>query len=228
MKKQVAVIGIGRLGFSLATTLFNLGHEVLAIDTVVKNIESIASKITHAVEADATSESVLQELGIRNFDIAIVTMSEIENSVLTTLLLKKMGVPYVIARADNELHGSILERLGADKVVYPEREMGVMVAHVLSLGNIIDFIDYIPVSAGYGAVKFVAPASFIGSSLSSLGFGAKGEWKVAVLLIQRKSDVIITPSDTEKIVSEDILVVSGNWDSLEQLFGRLQSNKTIS
>ncbi len=226
MKKQVVVIGIGRLGFSLATTLFNLGHEVLAIDTVSKNIESIAPHITHAVEADATSEAVLRELGIRNFDIAIVTMSEIENSVLTTLLLKKMGVPYIIARADNELHGSILEKLGANKVVYPEREIGVMVAHVLSLGNIIDFIDYIPVVAGYGVVKLIVPPSFVGSTLSGLGFGSEGKWKVAVLLIQRKRDIIIMPSDTEKIEAEDVLVASGSWDNLEQLFGRLQTNRT--
>ena len=222
MKKQVAVIGLGRLGASLATTLYSLGHDVLALDTDEKNVQNIASQITHAVQADATDEAVLRQLGIGNFDIAIVTTSEIENSVLVTILLKKLGVRYIIARADNELHGGILEKIGADKVVYPEREMGIMIAHVLTLG---DVIDYIPVAPGYGVVKLVAPPSFVGEALSRLGFGAKGKWKVAVLLILREKQVIITPGDAEVVKPSDALVVSGSWDDLEELFTKSQKTK---
>lgn len=214
MKKQVAVIGLGRLGVALATTLHGLGHDVLALDVDEKNVQNIASKITHAVQADATSEATLRELGIGNFDIAIVTTSEIESSVLTTVLLKKLGVGYVIARAEDELHGTILEKIGADKVVYPEREMGTMIAHVLTLGDVIDFI---PVTPGYGVVKLIAPETFVGQTLNDVGLGPKGGLKVAVLLILRKQEVTITPSSTEVVKSGDTLVVSGNWDSLEQL-----------
>lgn len=222
-KKQVAVIGLGQLGVSLATTLYRLGHDVLAVDTDEKNVQSIASQITHAVQADATNETVLRELGIGNFDIAIVTTSAIDNSVLSTILLKKLGVPYIIARADSELHGSILEKIGADKVVYPEHEMGTGIAHVLTLG---DVIDYIPVVPGYGVLKLTAPSYFIRKTLSGLGFGSKGKWGVAVLLIQREKEVILTPSYEETVKSGDILVVAGNVDNLEELFAEAQKSKT--
>jgi len=220
MKKQIVVIGLGRLGFSLATTLYSLGHDVLALDTDEKNVQSTASQVTRTVQADATNETILRELGIGNFDIAAVTIEgAIEKSVLSTILLKRLGVRYIIARADNELHGSILEKIGADKVIYPEREMGAGIAHVLSLG---DVIDYIPVTPGYGVVKLIAPPSFVGETLSGLGFGSKGKMKVAVLLMLRKQEVIITPSDAEVVKPGDTLVVSGNWDNLEQIFAKFQ------
>jgi len=222
MKKQVAVIGLGRLGIALAATLYTLGHDVLALDIDEKNVQNIASQATRAVQADATNEMTLRELGIGNFDIAIVTTSDIESSVLTTILLKRLGVGYIIARAENELHGSILEKIGADKVVYPEREMGTMIAHVLTLG---DVIDYIPVATGYGVAKLIAPRSFVGQMLSDLGFGSKGKWKVAVLLILRKQEVTITPSSAEVVKAGDTLVVSGSWDSLEELIGKFPKTK---
>jgi len=215
LKKQIVVVGLGRLGVPLAVTLHNLGHEVLALDMDEKNVQIVASQITHAVQADATNEAVLRNLGIGNFDIAIVTSSEIESSVLTTILLKKLGVPYVIARADSELHGSILEKIGADKVIYPEREMGIMIAHVLTLG---DVIDYMPVAPGYGVNKLIAPAYFVGRTLSELGFGLNGRWEIAVLLIQRKQEVMVSPGDTEVVKAGDNLVVAGSWDKLEELF----------
>jgi trk system potassium uptake protein TrkA len=112
MKKQIVVIGLGRFGVSVARTLYTVGHDVLAIDTDEKTVQAVAAEITHAIQADGTNENVLRELGISNFDIAIVAIgAAVESSVLTTILLKKLGVPYVIARADNELHGSILEKI---------------------------------------------------------------------------------------------------------------------
>ena len=112
MKKQIVVIGLGRFGTSLATTLACLGHDVLALDRNEKEVQNVASQVTHAVQVDATNEAVLQELGVGNFDIAIVGIgSRIESSVLITILMKKLGVPYVIAKADTELHGSILEKI---------------------------------------------------------------------------------------------------------------------
>lgn len=222
MKKQVVVIGLGRLGTALATTLRELGHDVLALDVDEKNVQDIATQITHAVRADATDEATLKELGVGNFDIAIVTTPEIQSSVLTTVLLKKLGVGYVIARAENDIHGGILEKIGADKVIYPERDMGTMIAHVLTLG---DVIDYIPVTAGYGVVKLIAPPSFVGQTLSGLGFGSKGKWKVAVLLILRKQEVTITPGGAEVVKPDDTLVVSGNWDNLEELTSKYLKTK---
>ena len=226
MKKQVAVIGLGRLGTALATTLHSLGHDVLALDVDEKNVQNIASQITHAVQADATNEATLRELGIGNFDIAIVTMPEVGASALTTALLKRLGVGYVIARANDELHGNILQEVGADKVVYPEREMGTMIAYALTMLALGDVIDYTPVTTGYGVVKLIAPPSFVGQTLSDLGFGAKGKWKVAVLLILRQQEVTISPSSTEVIKLGDTLVVSGSRDSLEELTSKFPKTKT--
>jgi trk system potassium uptake protein TrkA len=223
MKKQIVIIGLGRLGSAVATTLYGLGHDVLALDTDENNVQTMASQVTRAVQADATNETTLRELGIGNFDIAVVTVPNVESSVLTTVLLKKLGVGYIIARANDELHGGILEKIGADKVVYPEREMGVMIAHVLTLGNVM---DYIPVTGEYGVVKLTAPSSFVGQTLSSLGFGAKGKWKVAVLLILRKQEVTITPNSADVVRAGDTLVVSGSWGSLEELIGKSLQTRT--
>ena len=215
MKKQVIVVGLGRFGSSVAETLFNLGYDVLAVDKDEARIQSIATRVTHAVQGDATSEAVLKELGIEKFDVAIVAVgTDIQSSVLSTILLKRLGVPYIIARAENELHGSILEKIGADKVVYPEREMGSRVVHVLTLK---DVVDYIPVLQRYGVAKLVAPPYFAGMTLSDAGFGRKGKWGVVALLVQHGNELVVAPSDTEIMREGDILVVIGSDDKLEGL-----------
>lgn len=222
MKKQIVVIGLGRLGASLASTLCEIGHEVLALDSDESLVQQIASQVTHAAQVDPTNEAALRELGIGNFDIAIVTMPEIEQSVLSALLVKKLGIPYVIARATNELHGSILEKIGVNKVVHPDRQMGSGIAYVLTLG---DVIDYIPVTKSYGAIKMSPPPFFTGKSLADLGFGRLGKLKVVVLLLIRKHDIIVSPANTETIQPDDVLVVAGNWDQLEELFTNIQKTQ---
>jgi trk system potassium uptake protein TrkA len=215
MKKQIAVIGLGRFGASLATTLVNRGHDVLGIDKDEKKVQEIASLITHAVQADSTNDIVLNELDIGNFDIAVVSMgSAIESSVLTTILLKKLGVPYVIARANSDLHGSILEKIGADTVVYPERERGVMLAQVVTLSGVS---DYMQLTQGYGVSKLKAPAYLLKCKLSELGFGSKGKYGVAVLLIQREDEVVVTPGQGEVVKPDDILILAGQDDNIEKL-----------
>ena len=215
MKKQIVIVGLGRFGVSIARTLYTIGHDVLAIDTDEKTVQSVAAEITHAIQADGTNETVLRELGIGNFDIAIVAIgSAVEASVLATILLKKLGVPYVIARADNTLHGSILEKIGADKVVYPEQEMGERVAQVVTLAEVSYYMPLVP---GYGVARMAAPPYLVGEKLGDLGFGPKGKWEVAVVLIQREKEIIVTPSQQEIIRAGDNLVVAGNNDNLEKL-----------
>jgi trk system potassium uptake protein TrkA len=225
MKRQVMIVGLGRFGVSLATELFSMGHEVLALDIDEKNVQGISSRVTHAVQADGTNESILRELGVANFDVAIVAIgSAIQNSVLSTILLKKLGVSYVIARADNELHGSILDKIGADRVVYPERDMGTMVAHALTL---TDILDYIPVASSYGVAKLAAPSHFVGKTVADIGLGRGGKWNVALLLIRRDKEVIVTPDRTESVKPNDILIVSGNDDKLEQLLGAARKGSAL-
>ena len=214
MRKQVAVIGLGRFGTSVALTLHDAGNEVLAIDIDEKRVQAISSKITHAVQADATDEAVLTELGIGEFQTVVVAMgSAIESSVLCTILLRKLGVPYVIARADHDLHGSILERIGANRVVYPEHEMGRRVAHGVELPGVQ---DYMPLVKGYGISKLMAHKYLVGSTLVQLGFGPSGKAEIAVLLIQRGEDVLIAPDMGEKVEVGDVLILSGRDDALER------------
>lgn len=223
MKRQVLIIGAGRFGISLATTLFSMGHDVMAVDVDEKKVQNISAQITHAVQADATDEAVLKELGVSNFDVAIVTIGEaIQNSVLCTILLKKLGVPYVIARAENDLHGTILDKIGADKVVFPEREMGISVAHSLIL---TDVQDYMPVAPSYGVSKLAISPYLVGKSLSDIGLGRGGRWGLAVLLIQRGKEVIVTPDRAETLRQGDILIVSGSDDKLEQFMAETKKHK---
>jgi trk system potassium uptake protein TrkA len=222
MQKQIVVVGLGRLGEALATTLCGIGHEVLALDSDESLVERVAPCVTHAVQVDPTNESALRELGVGNFDIGVVAIPVIETSVLSTLLLKKLGVRYVIARATNDLHEDILTKIGADKVVSPEREIGTGMAYVLTLGNVI---DYIPVTAAYGVVKLAAPPHFVGKSLAELGFGQRSRLEVIVLILQRKQEVLIGPGGIEAVRPEDVLVVSGEWDKLENLLSGVQKTR---
>ena len=223
MKRQVLIIGLGRFGISLATTLFSMGHDVMALDEDEKKVQNISTQITHAVQADATDEAVLRELGVNNFDVAIVTMGEaIQNSVLCTILLKKLGIPYVIARAENDLHGTILDKIGVDKVVYPEREMGIRVAHSLILTDVQDYISVVP---SYGVSKLAISQYLVGKTLSDIGLGRGGKWGLAVLVIQRGKEVIVTPDRAEIVKQGDVLIVSGSDDKLEQFMAETKKRE---
>jgi len=223
MKQQIAVIGLGRFGISIACTLYAMGHDVLAIDRSESKIQNISQDVTHAVQADATNEGILKELGLPNFETAIVAIgTDIKSSVLSTILLKKLGIPHVIARANDDLHGSILARIGADVVTYPEREMGIKIAQGVAMAEVS---DYMSVVEGYGVAKLAAPPYLIGEKLSDLGFGYKGRWDVAVFLIQRGDEVIVTPTPGQKIEAGDILVLAGSNEKLEKLLAEARKNK---
>ncbi len=222
MKKQIFIVGLGRLGITLAATLFDMGHDVLAIDTDEKQVQEASTKITHAVQADATSETVLRELGAGNFDIAIVTTgSEVEASVLATILLKKLGVPYIIARANSDLHGTILDRIGADKVVYPEKDMGFRIAREIELEGISDVIS---IDEKYVIAKIEAPAAFDGQKLAEAGFGPRGRNNPTVLLIRRDNEAVISPDVNDTLRAGDILVVAGDVTDMERLLSDVKKN----
>lgn len=221
MGKQIVVAGLGRFGISLAATLSRLGHDVLALDRDGDKVQTAASQVTHAVQAEATNEAALRELGIGNFDIAVVAIgSDIQSSVLTTILLKRLGIPYVIARANNDLHGDILEKIGADKVVYPEHEMGERIAHEAILGDIGGYMSLTP---GYGVAKFQVKPFCAGQCLSDLGAGPRGRLAIAVLLIQRGKEVIVTPRESQTIDAGDVLIISGDDDKLAEFLAKAWS-----
>jgi len=226
MKRQVAVIGLGRFGASLVRTLHGAGHEVLAIDSDEKKVQDIARSATHAVQADATSEEVLTELGLKNFEVAVVAMgADIESSVLCTVLLRKMGVTYIIARADSELHGRILTKIGANRVVYPEHEMGTSVAHTVMLRGVD---DYMSLDEDYGISKLNSPKYLVGRTLKDLGFGPSGKSGVAVLLVKRGDEIIVAPAMDETVRVGDVLVPYGGEDQLEMLLSEARRRSPVA
>jgi trk system potassium uptake protein TrkA len=208
--KQFAIIGLGRFGTSLALTLTRMGYDVLAVDTNEEKVNSIMDKVTHAVQVDAMDEQALKALGISNFDVVIVAIGQdIQANILVTVMLKDLGVKKVVSKAITELHGKVLERVGADKVVFPERDMGVRVAQALVSKNIMDQISLSP---DYSIVELMAPEMLAGKTLEE---GAlRGEYGVTVLAIRRGNDVIISPGAMHVVSEGDILVVVGRNDKL--------------
>ncbi|MFT9494620.1 potassium channel family protein [Anaerosolibacter sp.] len=204
--KQFAVIGCGRFGASVARTLYGSGHDVLAIDQNEDVIQELADAVTHAVQVDATDESSLKSLGVRNFDVAVIAIgSDIQSSILITLLAKELGVKYVVAKAQNELHARILYKTGADRVVLPEREMGVRVAHNLVSSNILDYIELAP---DYSIVEITPLKEWVGKSLKDINIRVK--YGVNIMAIKQKSEINISPGAQDIICNDDIVVVVGH------------------
>ncbi len=210
MKKQFAVIGVGRFGSSVARTLYSLGFEVLAIDGNETRTQDIVSMVTHAVTADSTDEEALRALGIRNFDVVVVAIGQdIQSSILTTLILKDLGVPTLIVKAQNELHGKVLKKIGADRVIYPERDMGQRVAHNLISSNILDHIE---ISPDYSIVEIHVTHQMIGKNLRQLDIRAK--YGCNVMAIKGGNYMNIAPHAEDLIKENDVLVVVGKNEDL--------------
>jgi trk system potassium uptake protein TrkA len=213
VKKQFAVIGLGRFGSSVATYLAKMGYDVLAVDESEERVQNVAHAVTHAVSADSTDEEALRAIGIRNFDVVVVAIGQdIQASILTTLILKDMGVPYIIVKAQNELHGKVLSKIGADKVVFPERDMGLRVAHHLISPNILEHIELSP---DFSIVEMIAPAEMIGKNLKQLDIRAK--YNCNVLAVKRNGQMNITPNADEPLAEGDVLVIVGRNDQLNRL-----------
>ncbi|MGZ7441049.1 potassium channel family protein [Paenibacillus sp. TH7-28] len=212
-KKQFAVIGMGRFGLSVATALSNMGLDVLAIDADEHRTQLVANLVTHAVSADSTDEEALRALGIRNFDVVVVAIGEdIQASILTTLILKDLGSPLIVVKAQNELHGKVLQKIGADKVIYPERDMGLRVAHHLTSPNVLDYIE---LSDEYSIVEMRVSAEMVGKNLIELDIRA--QFGCNVMAIKRGARMNISPSAAERLTTDDVLVIVGEKNDLTKL-----------
>lgn len=210
---QFAILGLGRFGFSLVRELSRMGLDVLAVDADPNRVNNARDIATYAVEADTTDENVLKALGIRNFDVVVVAIGEnIQSNILTTILLKDMGVPMVVSKAQNNLHGKVLEKIGTDLVVYPERDMAVRVAHSLLTKSVIDHIN---LSSEYSILEIITPSLFVGKSLRESNIREKHN--VNIIAIKRGDEIIVNPPPQETIVAKDILVVLGKNVYLDKL-----------
>ena len=213
MKKQVVVIGLGRFGSSIARELYQMGHDVLGIDLEERDVQETLGHVTYAVKADATNEAVLKELGVSNFGVAVVAIgSDIQASILVTVILKDLSIPFIVSRAINELHGSALERIGADKIIYPEQEMGRRLAHT---GFDPGVLDYMEVAPNYGIAKLRPPNRIIKHTLEESSLtGPRDKYRIAVLGIRRGREYLLAPAKDEEIRPGDILVVAGNSEQI--------------
>jgi trk system potassium uptake protein TrkA len=213
--QQVMVIGLGRFGSALARELERLGHEVLAIDRSEQRVNDIAPDVTHALQLDAADEDALRSAGAADFGTAVVAISsDAEPSIFAVMVLKRLGVGNVIAKAGSQLHGEILARVGADRVVFPERETGLRLAHSFNVPNVIDYLDVAP---SFGIEKIRPPRAFVGKSLGELDL--KTRLGLTPVALRRGQQVFVNPAREERIAEDDELILIGRDDKLEQLRG---------
>ncbi len=213
--KTFVVIGLGRFGSAIATELSALGHEVLAMDIHEEPVQRIADQVTHAVAGDARDPAVLKALGVRNYDCAIVAVGDdVGNSTLITLNLKDLGIREVISKAQSHVHRKVLEKIGADRVVFPEHEMGVKLAQGLSSSNVLNFIE---VSEDFGILELAAPASWRGKSLKELD--VRNRHHVTIIAIRKGSDqaLDVAPGADYKLEQGDNVVALGRSEDINRL-----------
>ena len=211
--KQYMVLGLGRFGESLAKSLYKQGHEVLAIDSDEELVDAIAPYVTQAIRIDATDEGALQSLGVRNFDAAIVSIGQnMRDSILVCVLLKELGVPYLIAKATDELHAKVLRNVGVDRVIFPERDMGMRLAKSLLTPNVLELMD---LSDDYQLVEIILPMKWAGNSI--IGVDVRKKYGISILAIHRGGQFLVSPSPDTVFETGDILLVLGQKDDLDSL-----------
>lgn len=214
-RKQIAVLGLGRFGDSVARELARLGHDVLALDNNERTIQEISEAVAQAAQVDITNADALRNLGVAEMDAAIVAVStHIEVSILATVILERMGIKRIIAKARDELHGSILSRVGANLVIYPERETGIRVAHSFDAPGVQDYLDVAP---GYGFARIAVDGNMVGQTLARLDL--KRTCNLTPMALHRGGSITLNPGGSEQLLAGDELVVAGLDEDLERLPG---------
>ena len=224
-RKQFGVIGLGRFGSAMAMTLMELGHDVIGVDGDETRVQQLADVVTHALQIDATDEKALRAAGIQDVDVAVVSIGEnIESSLLVVMQLRELGIGTIVAKAVTPLHGRILEKLGVSRVIFPEREMAIRIAHSLVMPNVIDYIE---LSRDFSIVEVPAPDAFVGRTLKQLELRPRlGLTLIAIKRQTTDPGTVVTniaPAADETIRKADILALLGSnerLNQLDQLLGR--------
>ncbi len=213
-KRSFCIIGLGRFGQTLAINLAKTGHQVLAIDIDENVINVIGDTVTNAVVGDPTNEAVLHAAGVSDYDCAVVaTAGNINDSILTTILLKEIGVKQVVARAGSEQHGRVLEKIGADMVVYPERDMGEKLVHILDRNNVLEYIEF---SDSHSIVEVAVPREWVGKSLIELN--VRRHYGVTVLAVGDDGGITnISPDPARKFTAADTVALLGENKAIDKL-----------
>lgn len=211
--KQFVIIGLGRFGFSIAKTLAEHGYDVLAIDSDEKKVDDISDYVTHAVKADAADEKTLQTLGVSKFDVAIISIGDnLHTNILSTLLLKELGISYVIVKAQDKLHAKVLIKAGADRVVNPEKDMGERLAKNLLSTNILDYFEF---ARNHSIAEIKILSSMVGKTLQEIEFRKK--YNLNVMAIKRNQELIMSPGANDQILEDDTLIVMGSNENLDKI-----------
>lgn len=211
--KQYLVIGCGRFGSSVAKKMCQLGNEVMVIDKGEDSINNIAELVTHTAIVDVTEERDLKSIGLGNFDVVIVAISsDVRASIMATVMAKEMGVPKVVCKAKDELQAKVLYKIGADKVVFPERDMGIRLAYNLASENILDQINLDP---EYSIMEIVTPQNWVGKTIIELNLRAK--YDITVLAVKTQSGLKVMPSPNYKMQEKNILIIIGNTDKISDI-----------
>jgi trk system potassium uptake protein len=222
MKKHFAVIGLGRFGFSVAKTLAKYGSEVIAIDREEERVKKVSEFVSYAVQLDAMDEKALRSVGVQNVDTAIVSIGEnIEASIFVVMLLKELGIKNIIAKAVTTLHGKVLENLGVQRIIYPERDMAIRVAHSLIRPKVLEQLE---LSQEYSVVELPTPAHLIGKTLKESQLRTK--YGVNLIAIKRqvktekgivKEAWNVNPLPSDIMQKSDVLVLIGFNEDLDRL-----------
>lgn len=211
--RSIVVFGCGRFGSTVATTLTELGHEVLAVDYDFDNVQNISDRVTTAVQCDILDENSVKDLGLSNFDIAVVAIgSNLEAAIMAIILSKEAGISHIVAKAMSFRKGEILKKVGADKIIYPERDMGYRLAHSLDSSNILDFIQ---LSSEYSIIEIKVLEEWIGKTIKELNF--RYEYKASILGIERNGSIDIIPGADEILKDEDVLIVLGKDEVIRKI-----------
>lgn len=203
-KKQFIVFGLGRFGRSVALTLQEMGLDVLGVDNDENVVQSLAAELAHVVSTDITDERSLRALGTGNFDTAVIAVGDLGPSLMCTMLCKELGVKQIVVKAIDEHHDKMVRKLGADRVVHSEKDMGRRVAHNLVSNNIVDYIE---LSDDINLISVKTPASMVGKNLIETNF--RKHYQVNVVAIRHEDGVTVNPEPTTVLAQDDELVVIG-------------------
>ena len=212
-KKQYVVFGIGRFGSALCRALAEMGHEVLAVDANEEHIRMITPYVTQALQLNATDEEAMHSIGVRNFDAVVVSIGDnLRDSILVTMLCKELGAKYLLGKATDELHAKMLKKMGADRVVFPERDMGIRVAKTLVSPKVLDLIN---LTGDYTMADIQTPESWIGHTIREIDI--RRRFNVNVLGVHRDDDILMSLTAETRILEGDDLLVLGRRGDVERI-----------
>ena len=215
MGKQFLVIGAGRFGSTVAKTLYGMGHEVMVVDSDEERVQNINAEVTSVVQADTSSEKVVKALGINKFDAVILAISsDMHSSIMTAILLIEMEARYVVAKAQTELHGRVLKKIGVNQIVYPEQDMGRKLAHSIMAPSIVDLFE---LSDEYSVVEVKAPEDMVGKSLRELDLGARLGISIIAIRSSDGGKTNISPVAEDTFETDDLIIAIGKNTSLKKL-----------